>query len=665
MMNLRLLQGGYEEALKLGLKAVRQAEQNGRSPYLPVLDSFLTSGKTAGEIPLGTMDIPVDMIAGNKTQGRNNSFAPNWMPVMDLHSEFAVKWGNLCESCSREGVRDAIECYEYLNHYYVQEGNKRVSVSKFLGIDYIPAKVTRILPVRTGDKSIQVYYEFHDFSLRSHIFDIIMNEPGQYARLSEMYGQTIMQEWPEDAAKNLNSAWNQFVRAWEKLDKKEAESVLGPSFLAYLNLFGPSSFESDSVDQITGNIRSARAELERASLETEFTYIDEDAADCAKKKSLSGFLGASLRYSKLSPLKTAMVYGEDIEDSRWSDMHEAGMLFAEQMLGENVKVSSYKIMNEENGLAHTLKKAVDDGNKLVFTITPDMAEETERASIRYPEVHFLNCSLGLDMESVRCYSARMYEATFLMGVQAALTLQNMQLSKERNVIGYLGNVPTRTALSSVNAFAIGVSVINPECRIDLKWSACPKDSNYKEDWQKAGIRIFADANAYREGRPEIFASLLGIDDSGQKHNLGISYYSWGRYYTRIIQSVLDGSYDANSLRKEKSAKSYWFGLSSSVVDMLPGREVPQSNRKLLSMLKNSIVEGSASPFSGTIRTTDKREINPEKEKSTAILSQADKMTLNEIASIDWLYENIIGEIPGTEDLDEYGKHLMRVMRISR
>ena len=50
---------------------------------------------------------------------------------MPEDTEFAAKWAGLCAAhLSDEGIRDPIKCYEYLGNFYVQEGNKRVSVLK-------------------------------------------------------------------------------------------------------------------------------------------------------------------------------------------------------------------------------------------------------------------------------------------------------------------------------------------------------------------------------------------------------------------------------------------------------------------------------------------------------------------------------------------------------
>ena len=86
----------YQQALKSGKKAHRQSVQQGKYPFLQVLDEILTDGMTAEEVDLGLMEIPMDRIVGTKSVGRTNAFASNFMPLLRADSEFGLKWCRLC-----------------------------------------------------------------------------------------------------------------------------------------------------------------------------------------------------------------------------------------------------------------------------------------------------------------------------------------------------------------------------------------------------------------------------------------------------------------------------------------------------------------------------------------------------------------------------------------
>ena len=95
------------------------------------------------------MEIPLDQIVGTKTAGRQSAFSNGFLPLLRPNSEFGGKWINLYQSQLDEGIRDPIKAYEFMNKFYVQEGNKRVSVMKYVGAASISGEVTRLVPRRS------------------------------------------------------------------------------------------------------------------------------------------------------------------------------------------------------------------------------------------------------------------------------------------------------------------------------------------------------------------------------------------------------------------------------------------------------------------------------------------------------------------------------------
>lgn len=112
---------------------------------------------------IGIVQVPAEFIVDTKTAGRTNVFAQNFMPIAEEKSEFAAKWESLCSSHLDEGIREPVLVYEYMNRYYVEEGNKRVSVLKFFDAATITARVKRIMPEQNEDeikKFPSTYYYF-------------------------------------------------------------------------------------------------------------------------------------------------------------------------------------------------------------------------------------------------------------------------------------------------------------------------------------------------------------------------------------------------------------------------------------------------------------------------------------------------------------------------
>ena len=142
----------YNKAKKAGEKEYDYCVSKGIHPYLVCLDDMLSRVEVESRVKLGLTDIPMEKIVGTYNEGRSNAFARNFMPLLDKDSEFAMKWANLYESMEAEGLREPIIAYEFLDQYYVQEGNKRVSVSRCMGAVTIEGYVTRIIPKKNDTK---------------------------------------------------------------------------------------------------------------------------------------------------------------------------------------------------------------------------------------------------------------------------------------------------------------------------------------------------------------------------------------------------------------------------------------------------------------------------------------------------------------------------------
>ena len=136
----------YMSALKLGKKEYHACVNKGKYPYLPVMENMMEEKSIDSEVSLGIDQIPLRLVVGTCTAGRTNAFADNWMPILEWGSEFSAKWASLSDSQVNEGIRDPIKVYEYMNKFYVLEGNKRVSVLKYFKAVTVNAQVIRKIP---------------------------------------------------------------------------------------------------------------------------------------------------------------------------------------------------------------------------------------------------------------------------------------------------------------------------------------------------------------------------------------------------------------------------------------------------------------------------------------------------------------------------------------
>ena len=386
-------------------------------------------------VKLGLMELPLSRIVGNKEKTRNNAFANNFRPLLDSNSEFAVKWSRLYDSFLQEGIRDAIVVYEYINDYYVQEGNKRVSVSKYGDVDYILADVRRIIPTPKDTSEYKVYSEYMDFYDCTKNPYIIFSMTGDYQRLADLLGEDLLHEWSETARIDLKSAYFSFSKRCSKVLKITDHRTLSDAFLMYISIYPMKTIFRDSEEQLIRNIKLAKAELLASSTMEQANFLDTIPEAAEKKSMISKLFSATKKYTASSPLRVAFIYDCDVEQSRWIDSHEAGRLYVDEMTGDNVVTNAYQ--GNKDNVSETIDKAVQDGCEIVFTVSPEMMSDSIKAAVQYPNVKILNCSFGNTASTVRCYYGKLYEAAFLMGILAADINLRKYGSDETRRIGYL------------------------------------------------------------------------------------------------------------------------------------------------------------------------------------------------------------------------------------
>ena len=151
----------YEKALKEGQREYRECMLRRIDPNPIVLDDILDPDLAERWQDVGLVNIPMNRIVGTKNAGRIAAFTKSFRPLLEAESEFGRKWISLCaDHLGDTGIQNPIECFEYLGEFFVQEGNKRVSVLHHFGANVIAATIKRIVPQLDDSPRMKAYQEF-------------------------------------------------------------------------------------------------------------------------------------------------------------------------------------------------------------------------------------------------------------------------------------------------------------------------------------------------------------------------------------------------------------------------------------------------------------------------------------------------------------------------
>lgn len=631
----------YKAALKQAQKEYRSAVGRKEPPYLPVLDSLLKPGHAAREQSLGIRQIPADFIAGTKNSGRANLFAKNFMPLAPEDSEFAEKWKTLCRAHLQEGIRDPVKAYEYLNRYYIEEGNKRVSVLKFFGAVEIPAQVYRILPERTDDPAVQRYYELLDFASYSRIQFLEFSRSGCYEQLQKVMGKEPKEPWTEDERSLFTSCYVNFQAAYELKGGKALPVTTGDAFLAYVKVYGMQELRYGQAKEI--GVRLSRLWEEITLLQYPDTIDLKLEKDGEKKPPL---LTQLVRGGETKLRQVAFVHDKRPEQSGWIYHHELGREHVERVFEGKLRTKAY-YASEEVPPEQVIDQAIGEGCTVIFTTSPRLLPASLKAAVKYPQVTVLNCSLNVAHRYIRTYYARMYEVKYILGAVAGA------LAGSHNV-GYICDYPIYGQIAGINAFALGVQLTNPKANVYLDWSGTGSVEEALSRLKKQGILLISSVDA--AGLTDRESGVCGLSLVMEEEAISIArpVLQWGVYYEAIIRQILNKSFRLD-YEGSGRALNYFWGMDAGVVSLEYNDGLLDGNMKLVSLLEKSICSGIWRPFHGALYDQEGRKRQGKHED----------LTPEQITRMDWLVENVIGSIPSYEQLTKTGQETVAVAGVEQ
>ena len=629
----------YARARRQGLKEYHARMQRGENPFLPALAEMEPDLNALSHMSLGLQQIPLRKIVGTASKGRTNAFAANFMPLMDPGSEFSQKWCTLIGSVMESGLREPVKVLEYLGQYYLVEGNKRVSVMKYLDSVSVEAEVTRVRPHRTNDLENRLYFEYLPLYADSQVNFLWFSKLGSVARLYALMGKQPGQPWTSEERTDFAAAYMRFREEYKLREATTGADRLpattGDAFLIYLEACGYAEAPHKYTQQMRGEVKALWAEFEKAK-------APENVALIMRPQELKQ--GGSLLNTLFGPssVKVAFMYARQPEQSGWTYWHELGRVNLENALGDRVKTTVCVCENPDD-YDSELERLIAEKHDLIFTTTPVMLSASMKASVKHPGVRIMNCSLLANWKRVRAYYLRIYEVKFLIGMIAGAMSEN-------GLIGYVADYPIVGVAASINAFALGARMVNPRAKVLLTWCN-RKDFNPENPFDDPAVEIISSHEVGAPSHSDAQYGLYALKD-GKIRNLAIPLLDWSRIYESLVRSVLMGNWENDGVEQPR-AVNYWWGLSSDAVDIVMSYHMDVGVKRLVELVKEHIREGVFWPFEGIIRD-QAGELRCEDEN---------RLSPAEIIAMDWLVDNVVGSFPAIDELKEQARALVELQGI--
>ncbi len=297
-----------------------------------------------------------------------------------------------------------------------------------------------------------------------------------------------------------------------------------------------------------------------------------------------------------SALKAAFLYFGPIGDFGWT--YEAH-LGAQELARE---FPSVEVSERENACSRDtpkiLKAYAENGYQVIFCHSYNFGKYISKAAANYPNAVFM-WGGGVEKKgpNTGIYFARMYEAKFLAGMVAGKVTKT-------NGIGYAAALPSPDVIRNINAFARGVSLVNPDAKVHVEWVGewynPSKERGVSLSLMDKGCDIlthhsdsYAPAKAAEERGVRYISFGSDMKRFAPNAYLTGTVWNWAPVMIDVVKALLDGKWN------RQPAQDWWYGLSKDAVRLAPFCDtLPSALKKRVQAKKQAIIDGKFEIFPG-------------------------------------------------------------------
>lgn len=332
------------------------------------------------------------------------------------------------------------------------------------------------------------------------------------------------------------------------------------------------------------------------------------------------------------PLKAAWVYVGPINDGGWTQAHNEGREAVQEHFGDLVETTYKENVPEGPQVLQTVEDLIADGNTVIFGTSFGFQDAFAEAAEKHPDVCFEFATGFKQGPNLSQFYGSAEDTDYLTGMAAGA-------ASETGKLGILASFPIPEVVRGVNAWTMGARATNPDAEVTVVWTNTWFNPALERQTAEALIADGADVIGVKSQDSPASgdaAAAAGVPwagyDSDQSANypdvwLTATVYDWSVYLIPRIQAVLDGNWIAGN---------YYGALNDGFVNIATfGSLVSEETRALIEAKKAELTEAPGSMFTGPLKDN----------KGNEVLADGVSHTYEELMSMLYLVEGVIGEIP--------------------
>ncbi|MCB0062580.1 MAG: BMP family ABC transporter substrate-binding protein [Caldilineaceae bacterium] len=312
-------------------------------------------------------------------------------------------------------------------------------------------------------------------------------------------------------------------------------------------------------------------------------------------------------YQVYGSLVIGAIHVGSANDRGYNQAHDEGI---QQMVERipDVRVISEENVPETEEVIGVIDQMIQQGAQIIFAQSFGYLPFVVQAAEANPGVTFLHPG-GFELRpNLGTYWANNYEAMYLAGIAAGATSQTGEL-------GFITAFPIPNILASVNAFHLGARSVNPTANTHLviteSWVDPEKEAaavNALSAINVDTVTMIVDSpitvvqTAEALGMYSIGFHSAALRDLAPNGWLTGIAYTWGNYYTSVVQQIRSGQWQASHVRG---------GIESDMLQLAAfGPAVNEDTRNRIVAARTDIIRGQLQIFQGPITDNEGLERIP-------------------------------------------------------
>ncbi|MCF3638745.1 BMP family ABC transporter substrate-binding protein [Rhizobium sp. TRM95111] len=310
-------------------------------------------------------------------------------------------------------------------------------------------------------------------------------------------------------------------------------------------------------------------------------------------------LGFSAAAGAQDATKVCFIYVGSKTDGGWTQAHDIGRQELQAHFGDKIETPFLENVPEGPDAERAIERMARSGCGLIFTTSFGFMDPTIKVAEKFPDVKFEHATGYKSGPNVATYNSRFYEGRYIQGQIAA------KMSKA-GVAGYIASFPIPEVVMGINSFVHGAQSVNPDFKVKVIWANTWFDPGKEADAAKAlidqGVDILtqhtdttAPMQVAAERGIKAFGQASDMIKAGPETQLTAIVDTWGAYYIKRTQALLDGKWETTSS---------WDGLKDGILTMAPYTNMPDDVKAMAEETEAKIRSGELHPFTGPVSKQD-------------------------------------------------------------